>query len=826
MSLNQINRKTFWLEQWKAAQRKLEPLKARYAIFKQEYPRLELGGRIATWTALSGVISLFLFCSLVYFGAFGKLPTYPELQSIRHNVASEVYAEEGVLLGKYYTENRVTADFEEISPNIINALVATEDARFFEHSGIDFRAWVRVFFRSVLMSDKSGGGGSTLSQQLAKNLFPRKKFFMLTTPINKFREMFIARRLEYIYEKEELLNLYLNTVPFSGDIYGIKVASQRFFNTSPKEIKVEDAAVLVGMLKGNTLFNPVRNPARALGRRNIVLTQMVKYEYLESVVFDSLKSLPIDLKYYKEGDNQGLATYLREHLRQEVTAILKDVKKADDSDYDLYTDGLKIYTTINADFQRYAEESMSESMKKLQTAFFNHWKGRKGYGGDKLLKQTKQNSNRYKVLKRKGLSEEEIEENFQTPVSISLFDWENGKVDTLMSPEDSLKYYLSILNAGFLAMEPRTGKILAWVGGINHQYFQYDHVKSRRQVGSTFKPIVYAKALQKGIPPCEYIDNLLVTYTQFENWEPRNSDGEYGGVYSMEGGLSNSVNAITVDLMMRSGIDSVKILAEQMGISGEIPLVPSICLGAVDASLYEMVNVYGTLANKGFRPDPFYLKRIETAEGEILIDFETPDPENFEQILTETEAATITKMLRSVVDSGTAKRLRYQYHLYNQIAGKTGTTQKHSDGWFVGYTPEIVAGAWVGGESPKVRFRSMSLGQGANTALPIWGRFMNKVYKNSKYKHWKKSKFEEPDSLLLAQMDCPPFLEDRSLIPYLKVEKEDREFLNWLRGLFKKQKEEEENMRLNVPPGEEKTKKKRGGWFKNRKKKKEQRRRN
>ncbi len=793
--------KDFWLEKRDWLLQKTKPLRERYAAFKAKHPRWARGLEITGILGLGGFLFLFLFCLLVYWGTFGSLPTYSSLRQIQHNVASEVYAEDGVLLGKYFVENRINADFEEISPNIINALVATEDARFFEHSGIDFRAWVRVFFRTILMRDDSGGGGSTLSQQLAKNLFPREQFLLFTLPISKVKEMFIARRLENIYNKKELLNLYLNTVPFSENIFGVKVASQRFFNTSPKDLQVEEAAVLIGMLKGTALYNPLKHPDRSMRRRNTVMGQMVKYNYLEKEVYDSLKLRSIDLKYYREGSNQGLGTYFREHLRLELEDILEDLEKQDGSKYNLYTDGLKIYTTVNSALQKYAEESIEEHMTKLQESYFKHWKKRKSYGSEQLLTQAKKNSARYKKLSEAKLSEAAIDENFETPAQMSIFDWETRvDVDTFMTPLDSLKYYLSILNTGFLAVEPQTGKVLAWVGGIDHQHFKYDHVKARRQAGSTFKPVVYAKSLESGIPPCEYIDNLLTQYTQYENWQPRNSDGKYGGVYSMEGALSHSVNVVTVDLMMRSGIDSVKLLAEKLGLEGEIPAVPSIALGTMDASLYELVRMYATFSNRGKRPELHYLKRIETANGEVLIDFKAPDPADFEQVLDAKVTDLLVKMMRSVVDSGTAKRLRYQYHLYNQIAGKTGTTQKHSDGWFVGFTPNLAAGVWVGGESPQIRFRSMSLGQGANTALPIWGRFMNKVYKDPQFKKWRKLKFPEIDSTLSIDLDCPPYLEDRSMIDFLN--EEDKEFFEWIRNFFKNidtSEEEENDTRVKIP---------------------------
>ena len=767
----------------------LRPLMDRWKVFYGHSPRLALTVAVGGSLFLLLFTFVFTLTTLTYFGAFGQLPTYPDLKAIKNNVASEVYSEDGVLLGKYFIENRVNADFEEMSPALINALVATEDARFFEHSGVDFRAWIRVALRTVLLQDRSGGGGSTISQQLAKNLFPRQQHALFTVPITKIKEIFIARRLERIYTKQELLNLYLNTVPFGADMYGVKVAAQRFFNTAPQHLKIEEAAVLVGMLKGNNSYNPVKHPERAKTRRNTVFQQMVKYEYLTANAADSLAQLPLEVSYYKEGNNQGLATFFREHLRLEIADLLKSYKKQDGTSYNLYTDGLKIHTTVNARLQRYAEAAVQEHLAGLQQSFFKHWKNKKSYGNEALLKRAKQTSNRYQKLQQKGLDETAIEAAFEAPTNMSIYDYTNGSSkDTLLSPNDSLKYYLSILHPGFLAVNPHNGKVLAWVGGTNHAFFQYDHVQSKRQVGSIFKPIVYARALQQNIPPCDYIDNLSMTYTQFDNWTPRNSDGEYGGVYSMEGALSHSINAATVDLMLRTGIDSVRILAEQMGIDGDIPEVPAISLGAVDASLWEMLHIYSAFANGGKRPEFSYLTKIETAEGETLINFDAKDPEAFEQVLADSIAQMMTQMLRSVADSGTARRLRYQFGLYNEIACKTGTTQGHSDGWFMGYTPNIVAGVWVGVNSPTVRFRSMQLGQGANTALPIWGRFMAKTLKDPTFKKWRRAAFTAMDSTLVDMLDCPPFLEDRSLIPLLYEDEEDYYedgLFDWFDQLFR-----------------------------------------
>jgi penicillin-binding protein 1A len=783
---------------------KWEALKG-WCIAKYEsHPRWMIAGAITLGTTLLGIFTVLFIALLVYTEALGPVASYPELRAIQNYNASEVYADDGTLLGKYYIENRINADFEEISPNIINALIATEDARYFEHSGVDFRATMRVLFKSILLSDDASGGGSTLSQQLAKNLYGRKDYWMFSMLINKFREAIVARRLEKVYTKEELLRLYLNTVSFGESIFGIKVAAQRFFGKPPNELKLEEAATLVGMLKATTYYSPVRHQERAEQRRNTVLSQMVRYEYISREVKDSLVAIPLETKYYKEGNNQGIATYFREHLRLELEEILKDYRKPDGTPYNIYTDGLKIYTSLDARLQEYAEQSVAEHMAELQKNFYKDWKKGTPWGSKKVLQQAVEQSDRYKKLKQKGLSEEAIEEVFNKPVNMTVFSWEEGgEVQREMSPLDSVKYYLTILNTGFLAMEPSTGLIKAWVGGINHKYFQYDHIFARRQVGSTFKPVVYASALQNGMLPCEYTKNEQVTYTNFEGWTPRNANGKYGGVYSMEGALSHSINVATVEILMRSGVDSVSQLARAMGVSSPIPQVPSIALGTVEASLYDMVNVYATFANRGRRPEVHYLDRIETFDGEILVAFDRPDPYQFPRVLGQNESDMMIKMMESVVDSGTARRLRWEYGLYNDIAGKTGTTQNHSDGWFIGFNPGLVAGVWVGAESPSVHFRSMRYGQGSSSALPIWGKFMKKIYSDKAYKQIRYARFKEPADTVKAMMQCPPYFEEMPILAdyeegYFYFE-DNRSFLD---RLLDDPYRDEEGRIINVPPQE------------------------
>ncbi|MEM6967039.1 MAG: transglycosylase domain-containing protein, partial [Bacteroidota bacterium] len=771
---------------------------------------LKLFGGIAAvgFTFILGLIFL------IWMGAFGKIPTKQDLKNIENATASEVYSSDKKLLGKYFKENRVNVGLTEISDHFKNALVATEDARFFEHGGIDVRAWIRVFFKTILLQDQSSGGGSTISQQLAKNLFKRERHRFLEVPINKIREMMIARRLEKVYSKEELLALYLNTVPFSRNIFGIQVASQQFFNTTPTNIKLEQAATIIGTLKANTYYDPVRNPENALKRRNTVLGQMKKYNYLSQAEFDSLKNIPLQVDYHAESSNQGLATHFREFIRRQAEEDLKYYEKPDGGEYDLYTDGLKIFTTIDSRMQKYAEDAMTSHLAKLQKDFDKHWKGKKPWGEESVILKEMKKSRRYQMLKAKGESDDAIKKIFEQKTKMTIFSWDGEKLVD-MSPLDSVKHYFKMLNAGFMAMDPRTGNIKAWIGGSNYKYFQYDHViQAKRQVGSTFKPIVYAAALRSGIRPCEYVNNRLVTYTDYEDWKPENSDGKYGGAYSLRGGLSKSVNSVAVDLIMRTGVDTVRHLAQRMGVTSEIPKAPAIALGAVDVSLFDMIKVYGTLANGGLRPEPQFLLRIEDSEGNIIIDYENEDKAPLERALENDYATIMTNMMQSVVDSGTARRLRVTYNLQNDIAGKTGTTQSHADGWFIGFTPNLVAGAWVGGASPKVRFRTISLGQGANTALPIFGKFMRDLYKDSEFKKMQTARFAELDFSTLLEMDCPPYFEEEpvpidSILTERDAFEEEEEPLDRILDIFKRRKKNktqetakgDDRRPVNIKPG-------------------------
>jgi penicillin-binding protein 1A len=711
--------------------------------------------RVLGIAVILGVLALTAFLGSIRYGAFGPLPTKEDLAGISNPLASEVYAADGTLLGRYYFEHRSNVRYKNISQHFVNALVATEDARYFQHHGVDLRAWSRVFFKSILQKDESSGGGSTISQQLAKNLYPREngKYGKWSLVIHKLKEVFIAVRLENLYTKEEILEMYLNTVPFSENTYGIKVAAQRFFGVPTDSLTAEQSAVLVAMLKATTTYSPVSNPDKSLARRNLVLQQMQRYGYLTRMELDSLQQLPLGLNYSPLNHNAGMATYFREHLRLELKTLLNDYRKPNGMAYNLYTDGLKIYTTLDANMQNYAERAVKTHLAQLQKDFIQHLQGAPAWQNDTILILAKQQSPRYRRLQAEGYTLAQIDSIFVTPVKMKIFDWDGGEKRIFWSPLDSIKYYLSLLNAGFVAVEPATGAVKAWVGGPEYKYFKYDHVKSRRQVGSTFKPIVYATALERGVSPCVRVGNYLRTYPQYNYWTPKNADGKYGGVYNMEGALSNSINTVTVNLAVRMGSLNVARMAENLGMSAGVPAAPAIALGAHEASLLDMVKVYSTFANRGKRPELYYVRRIETARGKVVYQ-NWVDREQWQQPLTQDHADIMTHMLRSAVDKGTGKRLRYRYKFTNEMAGKTGTSQNHSDGWFVGYTPTLAAGVWVGGESPSVRFRDLHLGQGANMALPVFALFLQQLEKDEDYRQIFSAKFPSPSADVQELMTC------------------------------------------------------------------------
>lgn len=706
------------------------------------------------------------FVMLVWLGIFGPLPDKQDLQDINNPIASEVYSADSVLLGRYYIEERSYLKPNDIPASLKKILIATEDARFYEHDGVDYRSLGRVLVKTLLLQNESAGGGSTLTQQLAKNLFPRKSYGFLSMPVNKVREFIVAKRLEDLYSKDEILVMYLNTVPFADNTYGIKTAAERFFSVPVKSLSYDQSAVLVGMLKANHYYNPRLFPDRALQRRNVVLAQASKYGVLSESERKSLQERPLGIKLSTtsgQGQNAGLAPYFRSHIKEQLIQWCTDNRKADGTPYNLYKDGLKIYTTINARVQQHAEEAMASHMKVLQGKF---QKQLNASLLDKIVKQKIKQLPQYKTLSAQGLIDSEILKRLKKPELTKVFSWE-GEKQVKLSIYDSVKHHLQFLQTGLMAMDPHSGDVLAWVGGINHQYFKYDHVKesTKRQIGSTFKPIVYAAALENGIGPCSYISARKTVYTNMDDWTPENTDDEsYEKKYSMEGGLSGSVNTVSVKLIEKTGIRNAIQVARKMGINSELPAVPSIALGTPSISVKEMVAAYSVFASGGVYHQPKYLTTITDRRGKVLHEFESEKPK---KALSKETTQMMIHMLQSVVSGGTASSLRNVYGLTNELAGKTGTTQSNVDGWFIAISPAIVVGTWVGSDDPRLHFRSTAMGQGAATALPIVAKFFQHANKDEKLNEMMFADFEPVDERLLETLDCAPSKSDANFLQRL-----------------------------------------------------------
>ena len=718
------------------------------------------------WVSYLCVLFLIaIFFTMLSFGWLGFMPTFEELENPKANLATEVYADSGELLGYIGIQNRSNVNYKDISQNMINALIATEDARFREHSGIDARSLFRVLTKTILGGRKSSGGGSTLTQQLAKNLFPREKKSAFGTVYAKLKEWIVAIKLERNYSKDEILSMYLNTVDYGNNAFGIKAASHTFFTKLPSELEVEEAAVLVGLLKAPTTYNPVRNPENALKRRNTVLSQMEKYGYLTSEELETKSALPIQLKYNPQAHDEGIATYFREMLRNYMKDWCKTHYKPNGDQYDVHKDGLRIYTTINYQMQKNAEEAVKEHFKYLQNEFFKHTKGYRDapFTGiskadiEKYYLQAMKNSDRYRALKEEGLNDKEIKADFEQKTKMKVFTW-NGDKDTVMSPWDSLRYYKHFLNTGMVSIEPQTGHIKVYVGGINYKHFKFDNAKlGRRQVGSTFKPYVYAAAMKDSdLSPCFEISNTPVTFEDYDNWTPKNSNkAREGEMVSLKWALANSVNFISAALIKDyTTPQSVINLVKQMGITTPMPAVPSICLGTADLSVMEMAEAMATFANKGVHKEPIFITKICDNKGMVLEVFNTKS----NAALDEETAYLVLELMKGVVDSGTGARLRYKYGLRSTIAGKTGTTDNNSDGWFIGINPKLATAVWVGGELRSIHFRSTALGQGASMALPVYGLFMQKCEKNPKLNFYK-GDFDRPPSLEI-DVDCRNYIQE------------------------------------------------------------------
>jgi penicillin-binding protein 1A len=727
---------------------------------------------IAFWAFIVflAMVVVFMFFG-ISMGWFGFMPSFEELENPQTFLASEIVSHDKQLLGTYYIENRSKIYYQNISPYLIDALIATEDVRYNDHAGIDVKALGRVAYGAV--SGQNKGGGSTITQQLAKNLFPRDyNQSSIELTFRKFKEWVIAVKLEKRYSKEEIITMYLNKFDFLNLAVGIKSASRVYFSTTPAELDLNQSALLVGMVKNPSLYNPLRRPDLTLERRNVVLSQMEKYGYITKEVADSVKQLPLDLVFQKVDHNLGSATYFKEFLRGEMKTWCQNHFKPDGTPYDLYRDGLKIYTTIDSRLQRYAEEAVTEHLAlDLQPTFYSHWKGHK-YAPfvfepedikeqtANIMDQAMRRSDRYQALKRGGVDQDSIGIIFNTPTPMTVFSWE-GDIDTVMTPMDSIRYFKFFLNAGLMSVDPPSGQVRAYVGGTDYRYFKYDHVtQARRQVGSTFKPFLYTLAMQEGsttgeFSPCTEIPNVQVSIEMPDGsyWTPKNSeDDKQGEMVTLKWALAHSVNWVSAYLMKRFSPMAVISMAQNMGITVEIPAVPAIALGTPDISLYEMTGAVNTYVNRGIHVKPYFITRIEDKFGNVIEDFA---PESNEAMNEET-AYLMLSLMQGVVETGTGIRLKYKYGFRNEIAGKTGTTQNQSDGWFMGLTPQLSTGVWVGCEDRSAHFRSITLGQGANMALPIWALYMQRAYADTSL-HISKDPFNTPEKPLTVEIDCDKY---------------------------------------------------------------------
>lgn len=725
------------------------------------------------WFCLLTPILALILC-VVGVALFAEIPSFEELENPKTNLATQILSEDGKIINTYHIENRTFVEFDDLPESLVDAAIATEDVRFHRHSGIDFRSLARVAVKSVLLGNVgAGGGGSTITQQLAKTLFPREEATssfpgarVIKLVTTKFKEWITAVKLERNYTKDEILTMYMNTIFFGSNAYGIRSAANTFFAKDPIDLNIEESALLVGMVNKPTRYNPTINPDHSLKRRNHVLSQMNKYGYLEKEAYDSIVQLPILLSYETKDHNSGLAPYFRDMLRRYMNAKepkkssykyseeyqadslrwendqlygwLNKNSKPDGSSYNLDKDGLKIYTTLNSKMQLYAEQAVAEHLGgNLQKSFFAdmRWKRNKPFAVDvpaetaeNLMKQARRWSDRYRTMKDAGASESEINKAFNEKVEMRVFSWnKKGYIDTVMTPNDSIRYYKSFLRAAFVAVEPHTGNVLAYVGGPNYRYFKYDNARqSKRQVGSTIKPFLYTLAMQEGFTPCDQVVNVPYSFEVGDTtWTPKSTDKDIwiGKTVTLKWGLTHSSNNISAYLMKQFGPSAMVEMCHKLGIKSHLDEVPSLCVGPCDISPFEMVSAFNSFPSRGVQIDPIFVTRIEDNRGNVLSNFAASKRE----AISEESAYLMVNLMQGVVNEGTAGRLRSVYKLTGQLAGKTGTTNDQSDGWFIGYTPKITAGVWVGAEDRQVHFESLALGGGSNMALPIWGIFMKKV---------------------------------------------------------------------------------------------------
>ena len=722
------------------------------------------------WKIFAGfVFFIILIFLLASWGVFGSLPDETSLENPEKNLATEIISSDGKTIGKFYMENRTPVAFDSLPDHLVNALIATEDVRFYDHSGIDGRATVRAV---AFMGNR--GGASTISQQLSKLFFTEQvSRNKLQRGLQKIKEWIIATRLERRYTKEEIITMYFNEYDFVNQAVGIESAANIYFDKPPAQLTTVESATLVGMFKNASLYNPVRNPQGVTNRRNVVLAQMEKYDYISEKVKDSLQALPLNIKFTPQGHDEGSATYFREYARSFMENWINEKPKADGSKYNIYQDGLKVYVTIDSKMQEYAENAVKKHMAKLQKAFDEQNKNNKTAPfrditeaeTASILNSAMRKSDRWREMKKQGKGEEEIIKSFKKKVQMRVFSWK-GDIDTLMTPLDSIRYHKSFLQAAMMSMTPQTGEVKAWVGGIDYKHYKYDMVKKgKRQIGSTFKPFVYATAIdQMHMSPCDTLPNTSYTipagrHNLLQSWTPKNAGGGYGGMVTLKYALANSINTITARLIDRVGPEPVIDLVKKMGVSTEnMPAVPSIALGTPDVSVFEMVGAYSTFANEGVYVEPILIQRIEDKNGTVLYQ---NVPKTKDVISNETAYVTVS-LMEGVTQSGSGSRLRgtgregsavyknavtgYPYNFTNPIAGKTGTTQNNSDGWFMGMVPNLVTGVWVGGDDRATHFRNTAYGQGATMALPIWAMYMRSCYENEDL-GVSKGEFQRPANL-------------------------------------------------------------------------------
>ncbi|SDG81512.1 transglycosylase domain-containing protein [Winogradskyella thalassocola] len=755
-------------------------MKASPSRFKTSIKKILKNKWIKWLVILLTAILLFLFGLYIsiYVGLFGKVPTIEDISSIKQEQATQLLDKDEKLIGKYYIYDRQPVTYEDLPKHLIDALVATEDSRFYEHDGIDNISLMRVFVKSLILQDKSAGGGSTITLQLAKNLYGRKNYALFSMLINKFKESIVAKRIESVYSKEEILTLYLNTVPFSDNTYGIESASLKFFNKSVNDISILEAATLVGTLKANTYYNPRVHLERSKDRRNVVLSQMVNYGYLskDSLAYFSEQDQQLDYRSFNH--DLGLAPYFRAEVKKQLESILDTLKTPEGEKYDLYKDGLIVHTTLDFKMQQLAEAAMKEHMSKLQVDFeTSYGKNSPWETNSKLIESAIAKLTKVQTYKEQGLTKNQIEDSLNIKRPTDLFSWKGDTIKNI-STIDSLKHYLKFLNTGMLSVEPTTGAVRAYVGGIDYRYFKYDHIsQSERQVGSTFKPFVYTAAINNSLSPCTYFSLNKVTYTDYDDWTPTNSGSDEEDPfinYTLENALSNSVNTISVKVLEEVGIPKVLEQVEKLGISKKLPNEPSLALGVAAISVKDLTGAYASYLNKGKAVKPYYITKIEDKFGNVIATYQPEISEK--EAYTEYTRQVLLEMMKSTVNKGTATRLRSTYGLKNEIAGKTGTTQNNKDGWFVGLTPKLVTITWVGNDNHSIGFKSTGMGQGSNSALPIFAKFYQKLNKDSDFNTITKAQFEKPSEQVLTDLDCEPTKRDGFIKRLFKKKEKKKKF--------------------------------------------------